>query len=329
MSERVPAWKRLGLTLKYAKAQPDSAEISLFQGSKHKRVDDDKSQSNGSQHTERPTKRRRTTQDGPAEAAHANGHVNGQRNHEASRQLSQETEKGSRPTKRKKSVSFTGDTKIDDGDSRVTIDFPAGSPGSTPMRPKQGRSDNFETDGPATPSPADGVRPTEGQPEASSPSNDIRPKKQKTGHKSAKNQKGQQSNSNKKPVASLEYLEQHRSDRTSWKFNKTRDIWILNHAHSVDQIPRSYDLALAGYIRGLPQKAAARDRLVQECKETLHDMEQQGSSSADAENHKSAFLQQISEEASSKAETSGGLEAWLETQPRPRLILWALGVEES
>ncbi|KAJ9656671.1 hypothetical protein H2198_004790 [Neophaeococcomyces mojaviensis] len=342
MSEHIPAWKRLGLKLKYAKEQPDSTELSLFQGSNKKRADAGQSHTNASQHTERPTKRRRIISNESGKPTDSQRHVNGQNDHEASRHASQEeptseavsvsnlqrteTNEDKNRRKKRKSVSFTNDTKIDDGDSRVTIDFPAGSPGSTPKKAKQ-RETNDEATTAESPLPAEDVSSIGGQTEDSSPSDTILPQRQKIKQKTAK-QKGQKSDSVQKSVAALEYLEQHRSKRALWKFNKTRDIWILNNARDTEKIPRSYDLALAGYVHGLPEKAAARARLIQECKQAIPSSEQEDVSSIDATKYKEILLQQINEEEP-KPHTNGGFPEWLESQPRPRLILWALGVEEE
>ncbi len=67
-----------------------------------------------------------------------------------------------------------------------------------------------------------------------------------------------------KSNAALDYLNNYRTARSTWKFNKNRETWILKHIFSESDISRDYDLALAEYIHGL-QGPAARERLKTQC----------------------------------------------------------------
>lgn len=57
--------------------------------------------------------------------------------------------------------------------------------------------------------------------------------------------------SHQKINASLAYLGQYHTSRESWKFNKSKEIWLFKNALSVEHIPSSYNLALSTYLRGL------------------------------------------------------------------------------
>ena len=68
----------------------------------------------------------------------------------------------------------------------------------------------------------------------------------------------------RKSTDALDYLHLYRDNRSKWKFNKNREIWILKHALSQNDIPAEYESALLDYIRGL-QSSGARNRLKEEC----------------------------------------------------------------
>lgn len=57
--------------------------------------------------------------------------------------------------------------------------------------------------------------------------------------------------SNQKGDASLAYLDQHNTSRDSWKFNKNKEIWLLQNALTIEHIPSSYNLAFSNYLKGL------------------------------------------------------------------------------
>ncbi|KAL9624528.1 MAG: hypothetical protein Q9160_001192 [Pyrenula sp. 1 TL-2023] len=57
--------------------------------------------------------------------------------------------------------------------------------------------------------------------------------------------------SSQKSHASLAYLDQYHTSRDSWKFNKNKEIWLLNNALSIELIPSSYNPAYSNYLKGL------------------------------------------------------------------------------
>ena len=237
MATPVPAWKRLGLKLKYAQDKPLDTSMT--------------NEAHTGLGQERPVKRQRLNlADSPNVEKSTNGTS---KPSEASKQSgkahsSSQAKESVPQLKRKKSVTFTNDTKDEDGDTRTTIDFPAGSPGSTP---KKQATEVIDV---ASPSANSSV-------------------KNKVKKKSSAERKAARNALKDKSEPSLEYLSQHRTNRNAWKFNKNRDVWILSNALKTDSIPSSHSLALAGYVRGLPRNAGSRTRLVKECQEALKDAE--------------------------------------------------------
>ncbi|KAK5942881.1 hypothetical protein PMZ80_005447 [Knufia obscura] len=308
MASHVPAWKRLGLKLKYANEEPQGAAISH----KDKTLASTRVNHKSPEFDDRPAKRQRLDKSAgvngvsPHDQAHAKAEPEPRARQNGSHRAEMEdaSKSSKQTTKRRKSVAFTDDTKVDDGDSRVTIDFPAGSPGQTPKKAKTLDTDADQMDVTGSPSPT-----TTGD-EESTTTKKI--KKPKTGKKS----KGKHQQKDKSSPA-LDYLHQHRYDHDSWKFNKNRDVWTLNRALDTDTIPNSHAMALAGYVRGLPGQAAARNRLVKECREALAEVRLDG----DGRDQDRTRLMHLLENTSDEAEA----ELFLQSHSRPAILLWALG----
>lgn len=68
----------------------------------------------------------------------------------------------------------------------------------------------------------------------------------------------------------LSYLSEYHNSRSTWKFNKAKQAELLKNALNVFRIPAEHEEALIAYIKGL-QGAGARDRLAQACRDTIDD----------------------------------------------------------
>ena len=79
------------------------------------------------------------------------------------------------------------------------------------------------------------------------------------------------SNEKKDPVPYLLYLDRYHKSRESWKFNKATQTDVLKNALNVFRIPSEDSTALREYITGL-KGAAARDRLSEAAKTTLKEL---------------------------------------------------------
>ena len=297
----MPAWKRLGLKLKYAKDIPVTSRQA---------PNDTNGTNNTEKHTaERPAKRARlaenvhnvtapdhmvsSTTDQSLSTTTINGAVN------ASKQ----------DPSRRKSVTFTNDTKIEDGDSRTTIDFPAGSLGATTKRKA---STSLETGSGST---TNGFAAESTSSASNQAETGIRSKKKITKKSVSPGSLGQARNKNS---LALNYLNQHRNAHEEWKFNKNRDVWIMVHAVKKDGIPDSHVAALAGYVRGLPPASGARRRLIEQCQENLQQVEDDANDVAD---DRERFLEALETKANDV------LDSILERTPRPQVLLWALDVD--
>lgn len=314
MATPTPAWKRLGLKLKYARDEPDRPPTAVST----------KTNEHNSELIERPAKRRRVLRDkpadksGPDDADSSSSRVresNGVNVTNGSTTTSNFPVKDSQqPRQRKKSVTFSEETKQDDGDSRTTIDFPAGSPGSTPKKSKDGLKGSPEDERART------LTSAVGNTNSVAAENDATPTKQASKAKTGKKSKTSRSSGKDKSSSALDYLSQHRLERNSWKFNKIIDVWILNHALDTQAIPSTHVLALAGYVRGLPEKAASRARLIKECKEALPAAQLDADT---IEEDRKLFLEFV-ESHKGSLEDKTRLQEFLQAHSRPAVLLWAL-----
>lgn len=315
MSTHVPAWKRLGLKLKYAKDNLDSTSTAIT--------------TNVHDHddlvSERPVKRRRIVSNNTVASPEQNGPPSSSDNTaqlRSSKKISTtngsaqapETSAGSlnQSIQRKKSVTFSEETKQDDGDSRTTIDFPAGSPGSTPKKTKK-LSKAESSESPTTTTTNNDVN-------LETTNHDTTPTKKQSKPKTGKKSKQSKTSAKDKSSSALDYLTQHRSARDSWKFNKILDVWILNHALDAQAIPSTHVPSLAGYVRGLPAKAGSRDRLTKECREAL------SSSQADEDINdadRSLFIHFVESQDGPLGDTTR-LEEFLKAHSRAAVLLWSL-----
>lgn len=68
----------------------------------------------------------------------------------------------------------------------------------------------------------------------------------------------------------LEYLSTFHHARAQWKFQKNRETAVLKHALSVERIPSSHNQVLAAYLSSL-KSAAAKDRVAQAAKKAAEE----------------------------------------------------------
>lgn len=338
MSDRIPAWKRLGLKLKYAREDPNPDERSLFQRSRQEQQVAGNLKSHGLDLKSRPTKRRRLNHDESSQVQHSPSYINGHSQHEVSRQTDKDTRSvdnaATKPganghanhepaLKKRKHVSFTQDTKVGESDLRSKETIPPDTSGANATGARMVNGGGHDLNITTLSLANDNLKPREST-EPSESGTAIPHSKIKS--KVNKKRKSQSLGSGRKPTAALEYLSQHHEHRDSWKFNKNRDVWILGHAQDVEAIPRSCDLALAGYVHGLPEQAASRSRLLLECKTNL---ESTATDISDLEilEVKKAFLDTLENVKSSTKNES--LSEQILKYPRSLLLLWALGATET
>ncbi|KAL1613406.1 putative proteasome subunit alpha type 6 [Diplodia seriata] len=274
-SSRVPAWKKLGLKLKYASDESPAA-ASPSASKKRAREDDaggkseSKDRSSGT-----PSKKSKKRRAEPAEESTPPSDEPSKKEKKEKKREKKSKSRAALPDRtapdsavsdsedrtpalstpvktlqRKKSVSFTPDTKKSDGDSGQQL-FKA-------WVKSQDGSSTEDSIVPSTESAVD-----EGDAAAAS---ELRPEPSK---KDLKKAKKEQRNAAKAAEAAQQkehlppyvtYLQQYHSDRSSWKFNKKHQVELLKNLFNLFRVPASYDPAVEAYISGL-NGAAARYRL--------------------------------------------------------------------
>lgn len=287
MSQHVPAWKKIGLKLKYAKETADDAPVSTL------------SETNGSSHA--GAKRSREED---AELDNAS-----KRNKQSTRELRTESPaprsilSGSQsPTKtpaNKKAVKFSAETKAEDGETGQNY-FKAWAAGQPHTPPKPSTEiivpetpESAEKPSPANPqeSPAESKKASKREKKAAQaaaqtqhqdvenmPSLQER-KESKAAKKAAKQERKAQTQVQQSAQAPgsayVDYLHQFHHDKDNWKFNKSKENHLLKSVWSMYRVPASYTDALISYIAGL-QGAGARTRLVEGSDEVLREVTEKG-----------------------------------------------------
>jgi len=290
MSQHVPAWKKIGLKLKYAKETADDAPVSTLSetnGSSHagakRSREEDAEQDNASKRNKQSTREIRTESPAP-------------------RSILSGSQSPTKTPANKKAVKFSAETKAEDGETGQNYfkAWAAGQP-HTPPKPSTeiivpATPESAEKQSPAKPqeSPADSkakakaskrekkaaqaAAQTQHQDVENMPSLQER-KESKAAKKAAKQERKAQTQvqqSAEAPISAyVEYLHQFHHDKDNWKFNKSKENHLLKSVWSMYRVPASYTDALISYIAGL-QGAGARTRLVEGSDEVLREVTEKG-----------------------------------------------------
>lgn len=106
----------------------------------------------------------------------------------------------------------------------------------------------------------------------------------------------------KDPSRYLNYLTQYHQDRANWKFNKAIQNDVLEYSLNIFRIPEQYSEALVEYVRGL-KGAGVIDRLKVRCTQTIDEVneaEAKEASTMDAPESRKAAKEDALEERLSK-----------------------------
>jgi len=222
----VPAWKRLGLKLKSQTSSPPAADSSAqIESSKRKRED--------------------TIDKGPAKKT---------------KKILQSTfEEPITPILvRKKSVTFTPETKVDDGDSIKQL-F------NSWVAEQKSQDPEFQLQNsqPALKTPQASVVQEHANPsldEKDRRAKRVKKPKQEKGKPSKQAQPSKvvkSTSSSSRPY--LRYLRQYHESRDTWKFNKNHQTHLLKYVFDIDIIPSDHAHLICPYVRGL--QGGVRTRL--------------------------------------------------------------------
>ncbi|PVH95896.1 hypothetical protein DM02DRAFT_617568 [Periconia macrospinosa] len=104
-------------------------------------------------------------------------------------------------------------------------------------------------------------------------------------------------NKKKDPSRYLDYLTAYHTDRSNWKFNKAIQNDVLSNALNIFRIPEEHSEALIAYVQGL-QGAGVIQRLKQQCATAIEEIEAAGTDSDmdDPKDRKAAQEQALKEQ---------------------------------
>lgn len=236
----VPAWKKLGLKLKYAKEEDPEQHTEArgrcekdesVQGSEEpvKKAEGDKK--------EKKKKRRLEETEDKGDSAAAD----------------EESSKRKKKQKKEKKVSFSAETKVEDG---------CGDEGA-----KGEKSEDAVPDGNS------GDVQTEEKPGAEEKRQRMKEKKERKKKQEQLQPQAPPSNIHETPI--LQYLHLYHENRSAWKFQKNRETQLFKHILAPERVPTEYNAALLSYLHGLKGEAA-RQRLSQSAEEVVKtEMEEQ------------------------------------------------------
>ena len=353
----IPAWKKLGLKLKFAEEEPYNASNQENRSSHG--VNDKKrklAESSGESipeivETSRSTKRvKRTKLEKDGLIVTSEGRTASVDGEALSSVNTPDTTKTNR-----KSVSFTPETKTRDGDGvkklynnwieRQTVNDPSfnlatTNPALRPAIPPYAKSDKSTS---RLKSNSTGNAPSK--------LDSLTPKLKKSKSKRSSTTSNVPSPNNHPALA---YLTTHHTDPNIWKFSKPHQNYLLKHLFSIPHIPPSYDSAFIGYIRGL--QGSARQRIRQQAlvirteDETWLSSEPGDSEKMDQETDAQCIARRKRDYEAALARTKqqledkedkrediewemlGDKEEWeerLQKRRRAEVVLWGVGEEEE
>lgn len=198
--QHIPAWRRIGLKLKYAKDVADSSE----------RHDTTDNQSKTSIHSASTSKVREAIEDG-------------------------------RQRKRR---------RVDQSSSPPSVVSNGSHPPTLPIEEGETNRKKRVT---FSPGAADNSPPLKAPKTATDPKDTSKRFSNQSQHQGSHNSSQP---SHQKLHASLAYLVDFSTSRQTWKFYKSKEIWLLKNALSVELIPTSYSFPLSHYIKSLKGDSA-------------------------------------------------------------------------
>ena len=357
---RTPAWKKLGLQLKSARDRPNGEELhhvrpaSSGTGQKRKRSSGAEVESHDS-----PVKVGTLKRSSGAEVESQGSRVEAGTlkkmrrlalsqspvtvSHPPTVPTSNGVLKPNRGRGKAKSVSFTADTKSQDGDSARRL-FDAW------LEEEQADDPSFRPE-----KVSEALTVKDASP-AKFPSKTIdghitKPKPKKK--KKEKKKKATPTQKGPEPAdpschPALTYLLQYSQERSKWKFNKAKQSYILKHLLNLDRIPSEHERALCSYVTGLQVAAVrARVRRSMECvkaEELFGDSEDSSADEAmkrarqDFEKALAAFVDGLRKRGADVLDDSSYSELYptdedlgqkVKRRKRAEAILWALSQSED
>ena len=268
--KHIPAWKKIGLKLKYAKeelGENSASKIILTNGKKRKVT----TQSNFAVDVANPDSPTKKSKKSKSTTGEALAIVNDNATIATLSRTATATTSTIEPNaiSRRKSVAFTPETKTQDGESTQQLfqtwhaNWVAEDPSFDPStvspalklittKPADLSISGQELAKSSPPPPSSVSAPKEKKPK--------KPKKKKI--KARPSLSSQQTN-NQTEHPALKYLTTYHTSHKTWKFSKPHQNHLLRHLFSLTHIPSFYDTALLAYLSGL-EGTSARSRIRQQ-----------------------------------------------------------------
>lgn len=153
------------------------------------------------------------------------------------------------PSKRK-SVSFTQDTKAEDSDEAIRAQVP--------------KADKTKSKTPSTTKP------------------EKLEKRKLRREKPVSGDTDQEASAARSPKPYITYLSQYHSARDKWKFNKAHQNQLLKYIFDIHRVPTSFDQAVSNYLVGL-QGEGARQRLREDAVQVLAEFQPEAGAPSDTQ----------------------------------------------
>ncbi|MCJ1297362.1 hypothetical protein MMC08_000148 [Hypocenomyce scalaris] len=240
----VPAWKRLGLKLKYANETPGGVTPTQDPVLIPRKRDYSEA---GLKSEGAPPKKSKKPVLSSSEKASEKDTASFVPSASQSEQPTPRSPTATPSPTKRKSVAFTPETKSQDGDSLKQLY-------DTWLAEQKAEDTDFEAD--HTGQALKLAFPAPNEPTLKA----KKSKKEKTKEKHDSASAQPSASSSSCTNSSLEYLTLYHSSRANWKFNKAKQTYLLKNLLDVSRIPPSYDEGLASYLAGL-QGASARGRI--------------------------------------------------------------------
>lgn len=261
-TKHVPAWKKLGLKLKFAKEDVENigGEHDSVKNSKKRKSDYEEDIPAVREKPAKKPKRSKSTKEGHTQTP--NGHSK-----QIENGFSPPVATPTTPPTKTKSVSFTPETKTEDGEGvkqlyKTWLDKEkANDPSFEPSSTNPALRSITPTTAATNASAKELKKLTTATPASNSESSLTEPKRKKD---RKKKQPVNTSHSSSPPTdhPALIYLQSYKTSPNSWKFSKSHQNYLLKHLFSFTHIPSSYDTFLLSYLRGL--RGSARSRIRQQ-----------------------------------------------------------------
>ena len=360
--EHIPAWKKIGLKLKYAKEElgENSVSKAIVTNVKKRKVTTESGFAIDVATTDSPTKKSKKSKSTTGEASAI---VNGTAAIATPPRIATSTTSTveTNTVKRRKSVAFTPETKTQDGESSQQLfqtwhaNWVAEDPSFDPSTISPALKVIAAKPADVTTSPQDLAKSSPPLSPSISAPKEKKAKKPKKKKIKAQPSLPSQPTNNQAEHPALKYLTTYHTSRETWKFSKPHQNHLLRHLFSLTHIPSSCDPALLTYLRGL-EGASARSRIRQQALAIrTEDAEWIASEPTEAdtmenETHeqcierrrreyeaavarvKKRMRVQEDEREEKEWEMLGGRDEWewkLKKRRRAEVVLWGVGEEED